>query len=150
LLTETFAGAVRHGADGALRVVARRRRALAAAIAAGRLILSALPGDDSWEALNFAGVEMGLSSRLTDDDISGVLACLDAVRRLKVLNLAGCINLTGQGLEPLRGSDVLEETDLNFVSDHEGYNLTPKPSILLKVIGPILLSIVEREDNSLR
>ncbi|KAL7523282.1 hypothetical protein ACHAXR_000106, partial [Thalassiosira sp. AJA248-18] len=77
-----------------------------------KVILSCV---DQWEVLNFEDIEKSLASRLTDDDIHGVLACIDAGDHLKTLKLAGCVNIAGRGLEPLRGSVVLEQIDLSLV-----------------------------------
>ena len=58
---------------------------------------SAIAGND-WDALDFGDIEKDLAVQLTDDDISGVLVCIDAVNNLKKLSLTNCINITGVGL----------------------------------------------------
>ena len=65
--------------------------------------------------INFADVEKSLSSKLTDDDLHALLVCVDAKHRLERLKLAGCVNIIGHGLEPIRGSLVLEQIDLSLV-----------------------------------
>ncbi|KAL7528935.1 hypothetical protein ACHAWF_002773 [Thalassiosira exigua] len=42
-----------------------------------------------------------LASKITDDVLAQVLECIDAKANLKQLNLAGCVNITGVGLNPL-------------------------------------------------
>jgi len=45
--------------------------------------------------------------RLTDGDVCGILACIDAASSLKRLRLR--VGIKGHGLAPLRGSAVLED-----------------------------------------
>lgn len=61
-----------------------------------------------WREIDFAQLEKSLALKLTNDDIFAVLSCVDAVNNLEKLNLSGCINVTGNGLEPLRGSVVMK------------------------------------------
>ena len=58
--------------------------------------------------LDFEDVEKSLAKKLSDADIGAVLTCINAKDTLRILKLAGCINITGSGLEPLRGSTILE------------------------------------------
>jgi len=58
--------------------------------------------------LNFEEIEESLASKVTDDHVRDILICVDAINNLKILKLAGCINIQGHGLNPLRGSLVLE------------------------------------------
>jgi hypothetical protein len=64
---------------------------------------------DHWDTLDFGEIEKDLAARLTDDDIKAVLWCIDAGNRVKKLSLAHCVNITGAGLEPLRGSTIIEQ-----------------------------------------
>ena len=68
-----------------------------------------------WEILDFVDIPLSLASRLTDDDLDAILKCIDAKNDLKRLNLTHCFSIAGQGLEPLRGSVVLEKLDLGLV-----------------------------------
>ncbi|KAL7537395.1 hypothetical protein ACHAXR_008867, partial [Thalassiosira sp. AJA248-18] len=112
-----------------------------------KVILSCV---DQWEVLNFRSIEESLASRLTDDDIRGVLACINASNRLKTLKLAGCVNITGRGLEPLRGSVVLEQIDLSLVGEHERPLIEPDPLISETEVLSILASIIDADGNSLK
>ena len=62
-----------------------------------------------WDALDFGHIEKELAAKLTDDDINAVLTHIDAVNNIKKLRLTNCINITGVGLEPLRGSIIIQQ-----------------------------------------
>jgi hypothetical protein len=80
-----------------------------------------------------------------------VLECIDAVNKLKRLKLSNCINITGFGLKPLRGSIIIEQIDLSLVKEHENSDLYTNPSISRDSVLPILDSIIEkREECSLK
>ena len=66
-------------------------------------------GERQWRALDFGDIEKSLASKLTDGYVNAILRCVGAVRNVKTLKLTGCVNITGSGLEPLRGSSVLEQ-----------------------------------------
>ncbi|KAK1740857.1 hypothetical protein QTG54_008109 [Skeletonema marinoi] len=106
--------------------------------------------DNEWTTLDFGDIEEDLAVKLINGDISAVLLCIDAVNRLKRLKLTNCINITGVGLEPLRGSTIIEQIDLSLVGDHQSPNISPKPPISCEFVLPILDSIIEREGCSLR
>ena len=74
---------------------------------------SSIAGND-WETLDFGEVEKDLAAKLSDDDISDVLQYIDAVNTVKRLRLSNCTNISGSGLEPLRGSTIIEQIDLNW------------------------------------
>ena len=42
---------------------------------------------------DFADIEKGLAAKLTDDDISSIFDCIDAVKKLKTLKLTGLVNV---------------------------------------------------------
>eukprot|EP00985_Skeletonema_marinoi_P002841 scaffold1170_cov125-Skeletonema_marinoi.AAC.15 len=126
---------------------------------------------DEWDILDFGEIEKDLAMRLSDDDIKAVLLCIDAANRVKKLSLANCINITGSCLEPLRGSETIEQIDLSLVGDHEEPTLTEiwhppikmeywcsredvvvpfDPPISCELVLPILDSIIEREGNVLK
>ncbi|KAK1740855.1 hypothetical protein QTG54_008107 [Skeletonema marinoi] len=100
---------------------------------------------NEWTTLDFGGIEEDLAARLSDGDISAVLQCIDAVNKVKKLKLTNCINITGVGLEPLRGSTIIEQIDLSLVGKHQSPILKPNPSISCEIVLPILDSIIERE-----
>lgn len=103
-----------------------------------------------WDALDFGHIEKELASKISDHDIRGVLLCIDAVNTVKKLRLTNCINITGVGLEPLRGSAIIEQIDLSLVGDHESSDLNPEPPILCNEVLPILDSIIERGECDLK
>ena len=69
---------------------------------------------EGWSRLDFVDLGLVLCLRLTDDDLGAILMCIDAQRNLKQLTLTNCFLITGQGLQPLRGSGVLEKLDLGL------------------------------------
>ena len=110
---------------------------------------SAIVGDV--ETLDFGDLDRDLAIRLSDDDVSGVLECIDASDNLKRLKLSNCINITGAGLEPLRGSIIIEQIDLSLVKEHENSDIYSNPSICRDYLLPILDSIIEKgEECSLK
>eukprot|EP00984_Skeletonema_dohrnii_P016511 scaffold7349_cov129-Skeletonema_dohrnii-CCMP3373.AAC.16 len=75
--------------------------------------------NSAWKNLDFVDIPVSLASRLTDDDLGAVLLCIDAKSNLERLNLTHCFNIVGQGLEPLRASNVLEKIDLGLYRQFE-------------------------------
>ena len=61
---------------------------------------------------------------------------------MNTLKLTGCINITGCGLEPLRGSSVLEQVDLSLVGQHESPVITHETMISEAAVITILDSII--------
>jgi len=106
--------------------------------------------DNEWTTLDFGDIKKDLAVKLIDRDICAVLLCIDAVNRLKRLKLTNCINITGVGLEPLRGSTIIEQIDLSLVGKHQSPRLSSRPPISRDFVLPILDSIIEREGCSLR
>ncbi|KAL7526065.1 hypothetical protein ACHAWF_001617 [Thalassiosira exigua] len=112
-------------------------------------------GDEREIGLKSNDVETTLANRLGDDDLGAVLACLDASNKMKRLKLAGCVNIDGRGLEPLRGSLVVQQIDLSLVEEHMEpwirirQRYTPSPISLESVI-PILRSIIQEEGSALK
>jgi len=102
-----------------------------------------------WDTLDFGGIENELAVKLSDDDIKKVLLCIDAVNKVKRLKLTNCVNITGAGLEPLRGLAIIEQIDLSLVGEHQRPNISPEPHISCSHVLPILDSIIEREGRSL-
>ena len=124
-------------------------RALFAVALNSRDSNSAIAGDD-WDVLDFGEIEKDLATKISDEDIRCVLLSIDAVNNLKKLRLTNCINISGIGLEPLRGSTIIEQINLSLVGDHESPKLDPEPPISCAEVIPILDSIIQRgEDCSL-
>ena len=108
---------------------------------------SAIVGNQ-WDTLDFGEIEKELAVKLSDAHIEKVLLCIDAVNEVKRLKLTNC-HIKGAGLEPLRGSSIIEQIDLSLVGEHQRPNISPEPQILFDLVLPILDSIIEREGCSL-
>ena len=104
---------------------------------------SSIAGSD-WETLDFGEIEKELAARISDDDISDVLQHIDAVNKLKRLRLTNCTNITGEGLEPLRDSTIIEQIDLSLAGDGENPRFDIDPPISCELVLPILFSIIAR------
>ena len=119
-------------------------------------ISKAIISAQQWDILDFEDVERELANKLTDDDISAVLASINAQDVLKKLKLCGCINITGIGLNPLRCSVVLEQIDLSLLKryeehrEHRHYKRTHKVLISQEVVLPILENIIASDECSLK
>ena len=109
-----------------------------------------LSSTESWDSLDFGGIEEDLAEKLTDDDLCSILLCTNAKTTLKSLKLTGCIKIVGSGLEPLRGSIILQQIDLSLVGYHEDPDLESEPSISEAAVLPILDSTLDMEGNSLK
>jgi hypothetical protein len=70
-------------------------------------------------ALDFGDIPQDLASRLNDEHLRCILVNVDAKNNLKVLKLTHGVGMTGIGLEPLRGSTVLELVDVSLLKLHE-------------------------------
>jgi hypothetical protein len=91
-----------------------------------------------------------LRTKLTDDDIAGMLACIDAVHKLKSLNLGNCFPLIGSALEPLRGSTILERLDLSLLGSIPNFVPFRQCNLSQTAVIPILNSIIDRQNHRLR
>ena len=100
-----------------------------------------------WEILDFIDIPKSLASKLTDDDLSAMLVCIDAKLNLKRLNLTYCVGIIGQGLEPLRGSTVLEKLDLALVRQMEMPQAFNDMQLSEEVVYDILYGILEVDGN---
>ncbi|KAL3781192.1 hypothetical protein ACHAW5_007004 [Stephanodiscus triporus] len=103
-----------------------------------------------WTTLDFGDVDEALAGRLSDDDVFGVLTCIDGANVLRTLKLTGCVGLTGSGLEPLRGSTALEQIDLSLSRRHGRPAIATEPSLSEGCVLPILDSVIDAPENSLR
>ena len=81
------------------------------------------------------------------DILQEILLFIDAGAYLKKLKLAGCINITGAGLSPLRGSVVLQQIDLSLIAEHKSPVLDSEPHISCEQVSPILDSIIAAADG---
>ena len=103
---------------------------------------SAIVGDQR-DVLDFGDIEKQLAAKLTDDDVRNILLSIDAINNLKTLRLTNLLNITGIGLEPLRGSTVIEKIDLSLVGDNQTPDISPAPPISCTDVLPILDSIID-------
>ena len=106
----------------------------------------AIVGRTQCDILDFGGIHKDLAAKLTDDHIRDILLRVDAVNRVKRLILTGCVNITGAGLEPLRGSLVIEQIDLDIKDDRR----RTEHRISCNHVLPILDSIIEQERCALK
>jgi len=113
-------------------------------------ITTAIVSASQWDILDFQDVEKELANKLTDDDINAILKCINARDVLKRIKLCGCVNITGIGLNPLRGSVVLEQIDLSLVGKYQIPYPPPKSKISEEAVVPILESIVSSVGCSLK
>ncbi|EJK48640.1 hypothetical protein THAOC_32545 [Thalassiosira oceanica] len=67
-----------------------------------------------WDRLDLGDLDNELAVRLTDDDLGAVLACVGAKDKMNELHLTGCTGLSGEGLEAIRGSTVLQRLHLQM------------------------------------
>jgi len=111
-------------------------------------ISTAIISATNWNTLDFDDIEKSLAAKLSDDDIDKILRCIDAVNNLQILKLAGCINITGGGLNVLRSSTVIQQVDLSLVGKHEVPLLDPEPILSEDIVIPILDSIIGRGRES--
>ena len=101
------------------------------------------------DVLDFEDIEKSLAVKLTDDDLHTILKCINAQDVLKKLRLTGCINITGRGLQVLRGSSIVEYIDLSLVNHHESPAIND-PMLSEETVLPILESVIDTADNSLQ
>jgi hypothetical protein len=107
-----------------------------------------ISGDGAnWTTLDFSDVDNeGLAGRLSDDNVSGLLRCIDSFDRLRTLKLTGCVGITGRGLDPLWGSTSLVQINLSPERRRrEGESSLSKGCVL-----PILESVIDAPGNSLK
>ena len=121
-------------------------------------ISTAIVSAQQWDTLDFEDIEKELANKLSDDDIYAILKCINAHDVLKRLSLAGCINISGMGLEPLRGSVALEQIDLSRTDkniDDPAILSYPYPNPRMSVLSEeivvnLLDSIVNKDGCSLK
>ena len=99
-------------------------------------ISTAIVSASQWDTLDFEDVNEELANKLTDDDLYAILQCIHAHDVLKKLKLCGCNNITGIGLNPLRGSTVLEHIDISLVGKHDKRGYEPESKISQEIFQP--------------
>ena len=103
-----------------------------------------------WRVLDFSDIEKSLAEQLLDDDIDKILNIISAVNNLEILKLAGCVNITGSGLNVLRSASAIEQIDMSLVGKHESPILEPEPLLSEDVVIPILDDIISRRGSRLK
>ena len=100
-----------------------------------------LASKECWE-LDLA--ETNLVDMLSDDDLRTLLLSIDAKNTLKTLQIGGCTQIVGHGLEPLRGSTVLERLSLPDRLSNGVDN-----ALSIDIVIPIIVSIINAGTNPL-
>jgi len=107
-----------------------------------------------WDFFDLEDITTMLAARLKDADIGALLVCIDAVKTIKRLKIKDCVRITGSGLEPLRGSTVIEQIDLSLAgsstTSNESSELFYPPALSEAVVVPILDSIIEDDRSVLK
>jgi hypothetical protein len=86
----------------------------------------------------------------TDKDVRQILVSIDAVNTLKILRFTHCHQLEGHGLDPLRGSRVLERIDLSFCYRHQFGAGATDICLSMEDVIPILNSIIDADGCQLK
>ncbi|KAL7453973.1 hypothetical protein ACHAWC_005604 [Mediolabrus comicus] len=107
-------------------------------------------GADDWGTLDFGEFEKDLAAKLSDNDMSAILVHIDAVNKVKRLKLTNCIKITGIGLQPLRGSRIIEYIDLSLTRSGQNSRVYENPAISRSNVLPILDSIIAAEGCAVR
>ena len=104
----------------------------------------------NWEVIDFLDIDKELRMRLTDDDIGGLLFCIDAVHKVKRLKLTHCFQITGKGLHHISDSVVLEQIDLSLASQNESLDEDVEIQISEEDTLHILLNLIGQAGSSLK
>lgn len=102
--------------------------------------------------INFGDNDVTLVEKLGDDDLAGMLWCMDAVNNLRRLILTNCKGIEGYGLSPLYGSLVIQQIDLciNATNRSMRNESDISESLSMDAVLPILYSISDSEGNALK
>ena len=98
--------------------------------------------DNSWDTLDLGDIEKDLAAKLSDDDIRAILFRINAVTKLKTLKLTNCVNISGIGLGPLAGSQIIEQIDLSLAGDNQSPAMIAEHKLSCDQVLPILRSII--------
>ena len=69
----------------------------------------AIISSTDWKEIDFSDIEKNLAVKLSDGDVDKILKSIDAANNLKILKLAGCVNISGSGLNVLRSSITITD-----------------------------------------
>ena len=65
-----------------------------------------------WREIDFSDLPYATKQSLTDEMLASLLIRVNAKSVTRTINLTSCNGIQGTGLEPLRGSEVLEILDM--------------------------------------
>jgi hypothetical protein len=116
---------------------------------AGRAILSQ-PIKHFGEQIDFIDTDKKLAAHLTDEDVGGVLACVGAVHKIKTVKLTHCVDISGYGLRPLRGSKTLQQLDLDLIDKKNSFIMDSSSKLSESDAIPILDSIVDADGSMIK
>ena len=105
---------------------------------------------EEWEIIDLLDIEKSVRIKLTDGDVGAILACIDAVNKVRRLKLTHCYGVSGKGLVPFKHSVVLEQIDLSLVEQNEDPFIKDETLLSDKDVIPILKGIVGKQSNSFK
>ena len=94
-----------------------------------------LASKEYWD-LDFAEIRE-FAGDPSDDDLRALLLNIDAKNTLKTLNIEWCYKIVGHGLEPLRGSTVLQQLSLPHRLGNGVDN-----ALSIDIVVPIIISMI--------
>ena len=107
-------------------------------------------GSTPVHAIDFGDCSARFAFNLVDTDLDCILTSICAVDNLKEFKLTNCYRIIGHGLDPLRGSTLLKKIDLSLVDRFDVVSKDEGGFISIEAVVPILLSILEAEQCSLK
>ena len=103
----------------------------------------------NWDCFDIRVLKKSLLEKITDDDLASILLSIDARNTVKVLKLNQlCRKITGAGLRPLIGSQVIREIDLRLAR-HPSNKCYLNLAILISILGEILEQSRRRKEEEL-
>lgn len=103
----------------------------------------------NWDCFDIRVLKKSLLEKITDDDLASILLSIDARNTVKVLKLNQlCRKITGAGLRPLIGSQVIREIDLRLAR-HPSNKCYLDVAILVSILGEILEQSRRRKEEEM-
>ena len=98
---------------------------------------------DLWRDINADALFRSAKDEMTDAWLGNFLRWINAREVVQTLNLSGCNNIMGPGLEPIRGSTILREFRLDWTENGRGMHIDGKTliSIVQSLIPDELRSV---------
>lgn len=124
--------------------------------------------EELWDRFDFGDLGSELAARLTDDDLGAVLACVGAKDSLRELHLTRCVGLSGEGLEAIKGSTVLQRLHLQMWPEQRAECKGPtslekggeralmitraelESQVSRDAVQPVLESMLAKDDSEMR